>query len=189
MSRLTARFPISSTEPETALSVCERCWVYFAGRPRYLIRDSGPGAAPQLWHDYCSVWDISIILNQANTPSQMGLEERAVGIAKEGARRVLPTDRTLSDEQALRYACAEKNNMPMLNSNIAPAMAMFGKSNMPGPFEPGSIRQETRRTRENTTSKASNYDGGKKRTSSIRHRTPNSSMFESQYPTPLRGGR
>ena len=78
-----------------------------------------------------------------NTPSQMGMVERAVGIVKEGMKRILPIDRTMSDEQAMRYACVAKNNMHMLNSNITPAMDMFGKSNLLGPFEPGVIRQES----------------------------------------------
>ena len=130
MTRFTVSVPIPSMRAEVAIKAFGKHWMMFAGRPRFLIRDSGPGTIAGVWADFCAVWGITLITNPVNTPAQMGMVERSVAIIKMGMRRIKPPAPNMPVETSTRHACVARNNMPLLGPNLTPSLLMFGKSNL-----------------------------------------------------------
>ena len=112
----------------------------FLGRPKFLIRDGGPGLIGHEWISYSEIHGVTLVCNPTNTPYQMGALGRHVGLTKEAIDRVKSLDQSLTNQEAVRLACLVRNNSLILGSGVTPAQVVFGKCDYLGGLDQGRIQ-------------------------------------------------
>ena len=66
-SRFVICKPLSNIRAMTVISSFGKSWSFFFGRPKFLIRDGGPGLVGLEWEQYGAARDISFISNPKDT--------------------------------------------------------------------------------------------------------------------------
>ena len=139
-SRFLVCVPTPSIKPRDIIRIFEIFWMHWLGRPRFLIRDSGPGLVGNDWNDYARIHDISLICNPTDTPSQMGALERHVGLLKTAIDCLQGHDRKMEFEEVVRAACLARNNSMLLGCGKTPAQICFGKNDYFNAIENGGVQ-------------------------------------------------
>ena len=103
--RFTVCEPLKSMKSANIIDAFEGEWAFFASRPKYLVRDGGPGFLSDVWRDYSAALDICLVTNPPGEVTQMGLAERACGILKQGIKGIIGNDPmiTFKDTSAQIY--------------------------------------------------------------------------------------
>ena len=102
-------------------------WVGFLGRPRFMIRDGGPGLIGAERLSYGEVHGITLVCNPTNNSYQMGSLERHVGLFKEAVGRVKSLGQSLANYDAVGLSCLVRNNSLIIGSGVTPSQVVFGK--------------------------------------------------------------
>ena len=68
----------------------------FLGRPRFLMKDGGPGTRSKEWESFGAIYDIVMVINPPWSVNQMGMIERHLGTLQIGIEKILPYDKKTS---------------------------------------------------------------------------------------------
>ena len=107
------------------------------GRPRFLMKDRGPGTRSKEWEAFASVYDIVMILSPPGSVNQMGMIERHLGILKIGLEKVKSYEKNASFDECMRRACIGKNNTVLMTCGKTPIQLVCGKGDFFSPLEMG----------------------------------------------------
>ena len=120
-SRFLVCVPSPSIKPLDIIRCFEVFWMHWLGRPRFLVRDAGPGLVGNDWNAYARIHNITLICNPTCTPSQMGMLERHVALLKVAIECLQGHDRTMAFEEVVRAGCLARNNSILLGCGMTPA--------------------------------------------------------------------
>ena len=113
------------------------------GRPKFLLKDGGPGTIGTIWDEYSSIYDVCSVANPTKTPSQMGLVERSVGVIKFGLDRIPMASPELTIEEAVRMSCLSRNQCPIMSTGFSPSALAFGRSDLFDVVENGLAKPQS----------------------------------------------
>ena len=136
-SRFIVCVPTPSIKPRDIVQIFEIFWMHWLGRPRFLVRDSGPGLVGNDWNAYARIHDITLICNPTNTPEQMGVLERHVALLKVAIEGLQEHDSKLEFAEVVRAACLARNNSILIGCGVTPSQICFGKNDYLNVLERG----------------------------------------------------
>ena len=116
-----------SIKPIDAVTSFEIFRMHWLGRPRFLIRDAGPGLVGNDWNAYARIHDITLLRNPTRTPNQMGILERHVALLKVAIECLQNHSRSMMFPEIVRAACLARSNSMFLSSGRTPQRSALGK--------------------------------------------------------------
>ena len=87
-SRFLICVSIESLFPTVVIASFGRNWMAFLGRPRFLMKDGGPGTRSKEREAFGSIYDMAMVINPPGSVNQMGVIERHLGILKIGIEEI-----------------------------------------------------------------------------------------------------
>ena len=149
-SRFLVCVPSTSIRATELLQIFDTFWMHFLGRPRFMIRDGGPGLIGNAWTAYGKTYNVTMVCSPTGQPTQMGAIERHVSLLKTAIERISNANRNAPFPEIVRLACLARNNSLILGSGLTPTQILYGRNDLFQPVEQGGVQSDITLTTEET---------------------------------------